>query len=269
MPSIIALDIETTGLNSDIDAVTEIGLVRFNGHRVEAEWTRLINPNRPIPPAITQLTGITNEMVRNAPPIKAVLHEIETFIGDAPIIGHNVRFDLAFLQRQRILQYNEALDTYEMASVLLPTASRYNLSALAQALGIPLMEDAHRALADARITHSVFLRLYEKARTLPLDLLAEIVRLCEPFEWGAAWVFQQLFLPYARKPVQSTARYEDNWIINKPNPLALCPPAKNRCKSTANIFPRFSNTAALSPITSKITNNALNKSRCCARFAMR
>jgi DNA polymerase-3 subunit epsilon/ATP-dependent DNA helicase DinG len=228
MPSIIALDIETTGLNSDIDAVTEIGLVRFNGHRVEAEWTRLINPNRPIPPAITQLTGITNEMVRNAPPIKAVLHEIEAFIGDAPIIGHNVRFDLAFLQRQRILQYNEVLDTYEMASVLLPTASRYNLSALAQALGIPLMEEAHRALADARITHSVFLRLYEKARTLPLDLLAEIVRLCEPFEWGAAWVFQQLFLPYARKPVQSTARYEDNWIINKPNPLALCPPLKTR-----------------------------------------
>jgi DNA polymerase III epsilon subunit-like protein len=52
MPSIISLDIETTGLNSEVDAVTEIGAVRFNGHRIEAEWTRLINPNRPIPPAI-------------------------------------------------------------------------------------------------------------------------------------------------------------------------------------------------------------------------
>jgi ATP-dependent DNA helicase DinG len=224
MPSIIALDIETTGLNSDVDAVTEIGAVRFNGHRIEAEWTRLINPNRPIPPAITQLTGITNEMVRNAPPLKAVLHELNDFIGDAPIIGHNVRFDLSFLQRHRIGLYNEALDTYEMAAVLLPMASRYNLSSLAQALGIPLLEDAHRALADARVTHSVFLRLYERARTLPLDMLAEFVRLCEPFEWGAGWVFQQLFQPYARKPVQTITRYQDNWRINKPDPTALCPP---------------------------------------------
>jgi ATP-dependent DNA helicase DinG len=224
MPSIIALAIETTGLNSDVDAVTEIGAVRFNGHRIEAEWTRLINPNRPIPPAITQLTGITNEMVRNAPPLKAVLHELNDFIGDAPIIGHNVRFDLSFLQRHRIGLYNEALDTYEMAAVLLPMASRYNLSSLAQALGIPLLEDAHRALADARVTHSVFLRLYERARTLPLDMLAEFVRLCEPFEWGAGWVFQQLFQPYARKPVQTITRYQDNWRINKPDPTALCPP---------------------------------------------
>jgi ATP-dependent DNA helicase DinG len=224
MPSIISLDIETTGLNSEVDAVTEIGAVRFNGHRIEAEWTRLINPGRPIPPAIAQLTGITNEMVRNAPPLKAVLHELEDFVGDAPIIGHNVRFDLSFLQRHRICQYNEALDTYEMAAVLMPTASRYNLSSLAQALGIPLLEDAHRALADARVTHSVFLRLYEKARGLPLDMLAEFVRLCEPFEWGAGWVFQQLFLPYARKPVHTAIKFEDNWIINRPNPAALCPP---------------------------------------------
>jgi ATP-dependent DNA helicase DinG len=224
MPSIIALDIETTGLNNEVDAITEIGVVRFNGHRVEAEWNRLINPNRPIPPAIVQLTGITNEMVRNAPPIKAVLSELDDFIGDAPIIGHNVRFDLSFLQRHRICQYNEALDTYEMAAVLLPTASRYNLSSLAQSLGIPLLENAHRALADARVTHSVFLRLYERARSLPLDMLAEFVRLCEPFEWGAGWIFQQLFLPYARKPVHTGARYEDNWLISKPHPNALCPP---------------------------------------------
>jgi ATP-dependent DNA helicase DinG len=224
MPSIIALDIETTGLNADVDAVTEIGAVRFNGHRIEAEWTRLINPNRPIPPAITQLTGITNEMVRNAPPLKAVLHELDDFISDAPIIGHNVRFDLSFLQRHRICQYNEILDTYEMASVLLPMASRYNLSSLAQSLGIPLLENAHRALADARVTHSVFLRLYEKARTLPIDMLAEFVRLCEPFEWGAGWIFQQLFLPYALKPVHNIPHFEENWLISKPNPLALCPP---------------------------------------------
>ena len=63
----VAIDIETTGLDPQADAIIEIGAVRFNGHRVEGEWITLINPNRPIPPLITGLTGITNEMVRNAP----------------------------------------------------------------------------------------------------------------------------------------------------------------------------------------------------------
>ena len=96
MPSIVAIDIETTGLDPQSDAIIEIGAVRFNGHRIEAEWTTLVNPGRPIPPFITQLTGITNEMVRNAPPIKAVIQDLADFVGDAPVIGHNVRFDLCF-----------------------------------------------------------------------------------------------------------------------------------------------------------------------------
>ena len=147
-------------------------------------------PGRPIPPFITQLTGITNEMVRNAPPIKAVFRELADFVGDSPVLGHNVRFDLGFLQHQGILHFNEALDTYELASVLLPTASRYNLGALGQALGI-LLPATHRALDDARVTHAVFLQLFEMALELPIDLIAEFVRLSEPFDWGAGWVFQQ------------------------------------------------------------------------------
>ena len=73
MESIVALDIETTGLNPEGDAITEIGAVRFSGRRVEAEWSTLINPGRRIPPEITQLTGITDAMVRGAPPIHDVL----------------------------------------------------------------------------------------------------------------------------------------------------------------------------------------------------
>jgi len=201
MPSIIAIDIETTGLDPANDAITEIGAVRFNGHRVEAEWSTLINPNRSIPPSITQLTGITNEMVRNAPPLKAVIHELEDFVGTAPLVGHNIRFDLSFLQRNNILALNEIIDTYEMASVLLPTASRYSLSALAQILGIPLFEAAHRALVDARLTHSIFNRLYEKGLELPLDLIEEIIRLSEPLDWGASLIFQQILHVRSRQPM--------------------------------------------------------------------
>ena len=170
MPSLVTIDLETTGLDSQKDAIIEIGAVRFNGSRVESEWTTLINPGRPIPALVTQLTGITNDMVRNAPPIRAVLQELADYVGDSPVVGHNVRFDLGFLQKQGILLDSEAIDTYDLAAVLMPTASRYNLGSLGQILGI-LIPNSHRALDDARLTHAVFYNLYEKALTLPIDIL--------------------------------------------------------------------------------------------------
>ena len=91
MPRMVAIDIETTGLDSQADAIIEIGAVKFNGHRIESEWTTLINPNRPIPTQITALTGITNEMVRNAPTIRSVIHELADFVGDDPILGQSVQ----------------------------------------------------------------------------------------------------------------------------------------------------------------------------------
>ncbi len=109
--------------------------------------------------------------------------------GDAPILGHNVRFDLSFLRKYGVLTRNTSLDTYEMAAVLMPNAGRYNLGALAQALGVPLPA-THRALDDARATRGVFLRLYEEALALPLPLLAEIVHLAEGLEWGGTWPFR-------------------------------------------------------------------------------
>ncbi len=110
---------------------------------------------------------------------------------DAPIVGHNVRFDLGFLQRAGLFQYNEVIDTYELASVLMPTASRYNLGALGKQLGI-LLPATHRALDDARVTMAAFNRLFEMARELPLELVEEIVRLSEPLAWDAGWLFQEV-----------------------------------------------------------------------------
>jgi ATP-dependent DNA helicase DinG len=203
MPSIVAIDIETTGLDPNKDAITEIGAVRFNGKRVEAEWSTLINPNRPIPTFISQLTGISNEMVRNAPTLKTMVQDLAAFVGDSPVLGHSVRFDLGFLQKSGILTLNEAIDTYEMAGVLLPTASRYNLGALGRALGILMTGEQHRALDDARLTHQVFNQLYEQALILPIELIAEFVRLSEPFEWGAGWIFTQILKARAHQPVQA------------------------------------------------------------------
>ena len=202
MTSIVSIDIETTGLDNVRDSIIEIGAVRFNGHRVEDEWSKLINPNRHIPENITNLTGIDDAMVRQAPHLQDVINDLAEFVGESPVLGQNVRFDLGFLQKQRILLLNKVLDTYEMASVLLPRASRYNLGALGQLLGIPLPA-THRALDDARVTHGVYVRLNEMAQDLPLELLAEIVRNGEPLEWDGNFAFQNALRQRSREQVKS------------------------------------------------------------------
>ncbi len=202
MTSLIAIDIETTGLDQNREAIIEVGAVKFNGRRVEDEFSTLLNPNRHIPEFITGLTGIDDAMVRQAPRMREIAHELEAFVGDAPVVGHNVRFDLGFLQQAGLFQFNEVIDTYELASVLMPSASRYNLGALGQQLGIPLPA-THRALDDARVTHAVYVRLFEMAKELPLDTLAEIVRLGEPIEWDAGWVFQQVMRARTKEGVQA------------------------------------------------------------------
>jgi ATP-dependent DNA helicase DinG len=192
MSVIVALDIETTGIDPQRDSITEIGAVKFNGQRIEGEWSSLINPERPIPPMITQLTGISNAMVSKSPTIHDVIPELTAFIGEHPILGHNVKFDINFLNKHNILEFNDFLDTYEIAAVLLPSAGRYNLSALAEILHIPA-PTSHRALADAQTTRSVYLRLFDIALDLPIDILAEIVRLSENVEWGAEYIFHEVY----------------------------------------------------------------------------
>ncbi|MBW8011700.1 MAG: DEAD/DEAH box helicase [Chloroflexi bacterium] len=227
MTSIVALDLETTGLDTANDAIIEIGAVRFNDRRIEDEWTTLVNPGRKISNFITKLTGITNAMVRGAPTIDEVLDELVDFVEDLPVLGHNVGFDLAFLQRYGVLKYNEGLDTYDMASVLIPGAGRYNLGALGQLLGIPLPA-THRALDDARVTQGVYTRLFDKALNLPLDLLAEIVRLGEPLDWGAGWVFKQAMKLRSRdaassRPARVKSRPIAGPLFSTPAPVDVEP----------------------------------------------
>jgi DNA polymerase-3 subunit epsilon/ATP-dependent DNA helicase DinG len=219
MPSIVALDIETTGLDPRTEAIIEIGAVRFNNHRIEAEYSTLINPHRPIPEFITNLTTISNEMVRDQPAVEDVLNDVKSFIGNAPILGHNIRFDLSFFAKFHLFDLNERIDTYEMAAVLLPTASRYNLGSLAEQLGVPLLnEKTHRAPSDARLTQRIYERLSALAEELPLEILAEIVRDSEQLDrnsekeedtWAGTWAFQQVLQARVQQaPQAKTVRGE-------------------------------------------------------------
>jgi DNA polymerase-3 subunit epsilon/ATP-dependent DNA helicase DinG len=211
MQSIVALDIETTGLDPDQDAITEIGAVKFNGNRVVAEWSSLVNPNRPIPPMISRLTGITNQMVCNAPQIHDVIPEFAAFVGNVPVVGHNVQFDLSFLHNQHILNNNPVIDTYELAAVLLPGAARYNLGALGQQLGIIHLGSLHRALDDSKLTYAVFNKLQEIASELPIALIAELVRLSKPIHWGGNFLFQSILKSRSGETISQT---QPDWLKN-------------------------------------------------------
>lgn len=187
---IIAVDLETTGLDPLHDAIIEIGLARFRDGKLIDTYETLVNPEHEIPPYITNLTGIRQEDILDAPRIRQILRHIERFVGNTPLVGHNVSFDLGFLRRQDILYGNQLIDTYELAAVLLPTAPRYNLTSLTQQLGIRLVE-AHRALPDAIATGELYWALWQRILALPLDTLQEIVTAARSLadDWQAAAPF--------------------------------------------------------------------------------
>jgi len=200
--TLVVLDIETTGLEADRDAIIEIGAIRFKGDRIEDEFQTLVNPGRSVPAFIVQLTNITDAMLTDAPRIARVLPELEDFVGNVPVIGHNIKFDLSFIRAKKALQHNDAYDTFDLASVLLPTAGRYNLTALGKELGIPLPA-THRAMDDCRVTLEVYRRLFRKALELPLDVLAEIVNLGEQIEWGAGMIFEEALRARSKEKVSA------------------------------------------------------------------
>jgi ATP-dependent DNA helicase DinG len=193
----VALDLETTGLNPERDAITEIGVVKFRDEQVLETWSSLVNPQRPIPYRVQQLTGITQEEVDTAPVLPSLIGTLLSFVKDYPIVGHSVSFDLGFLNRQGVFLGNLAIDTFELASVLLPHVARYSLGKLAEALNIRF-PTRHRALEDALATKDLFLALMEQASKLDLSVIQEINRLATQVDWSLHQVFHDLERTKAR-----------------------------------------------------------------------
>lgn len=187
----VALDLETTGLNPDRDAIIEIGVVRFKDDQVLDTWSSLVNPGRSLPYRIQQLTGITQAQLSAAPALSEVRPALVRCVGDAPVVGHNIGFDLGFLRRHGLLMANPAVDTFELASILVPYAARYSLGTLAEHLGIHF-PTRHRALDDARAAKDLFLALLNRAADLDLKTIQEINRLAARTDWALKAVFRDI-----------------------------------------------------------------------------
>ena len=189
-PTYVALDLETTGLDPEHDAIIEIGAARFRQDQELETFSTFVDPGRHIPHDITVLTGIADNDVKGAPQLHEVLPRLQRFVADQVVVGHSVDFDLRFLQEHSLAFNTDYLDTFELAGVLVPDADRYSLSRLAQMFGIEL-EQRHRALADARASYRLFYAMLQRASGLSPRLLQEIVAHGKRGGWGARVFFQE------------------------------------------------------------------------------
>ncbi len=153
------LDIETTGLSPAREKITEIAIFLHDGTKITDEYSTLINPEKKIPYRITQITGINNRMVENAPRFFEVAAKIVKFTEGAIVVGHNVRFDYGFI-RQEFMRLGfdfqrETLDTVKLSRKLIPGHPSYSLGKLCKSIGID-NHARHRAAGDALATVKLF-----------------------------------------------------------------------------------------------------------------
>jgi DNA polymerase-3 subunit epsilon/ATP-dependent DNA helicase DinG len=193
----VAIDVETTGLDPRSDAIVEVAAIVFRGNDVLDQYTSLVNPHREVPAFITELTGITQSMVEDAPSMFAVRSRLKRILSDHVLVGHNVGFDLSFMREERLGIGNHRVDTLTLASILFPQAGRFGLAALARYLDLPEAQN-HRAFNDAEQTLELFLALKEKALSLDIVQLEEITRVGDSLGWPETILFQELLAQKAK-----------------------------------------------------------------------
>lgn len=180
----VAVDVETTGLAPGRHRLIEVGAVIITGGEIGASYRKFVNPDRRIPQFITKFTGITDSMVGRAARAGSVLPKLRDFIGERPIVGHNVGFDLSFLNFEAdrcgmgTAFPDEGIDTIALARRFVTGLRRASLDRVALALHLPV-NSRHRALPDAMLTAQVFALLLARAREEGCETLEDLWRALE------------------------------------------------------------------------------------------
>ena len=171
------LDLETTGISITTEKITEVGIMKVKNGEVIDEFEMFVNPEKPIPQRVVEVTNITDEMVKDAETIDKVFPKILEFVGDSIIVAHNASFDVGFLKHNaKLLGYefnNTYIDTLPLAKDLFPDLKKYKLGKIADSLGIEV-DVAHRALADVDTTVKVFNVMLKKLKDKGINTVDEI-----------------------------------------------------------------------------------------------
>ncbi len=178
----VVFDLETTGLSNVHDRITEIGAVKISGGEVVDEFSTLVNPEQTISAKITRITGITNEMVREAPTIESILPSFVKFTKNCVLVAHNADFDIGFLrenmQKQGFYFDYQVLDTLKLSRQLLKNLKKYKLNSVAKALDVKL-ENHHRAVYDARATAEIFIKLIQRMKDQEIENFTQMNEISE------------------------------------------------------------------------------------------
>ena len=182
----IILDIETTGLSRHIHKITEFAGINVKWNksagefRISDKFSTLINPLIEIPPFITKLTGITNEMVEDAPIFSDIAQDIRNFIGGNTIVAHNTTFDFNFLnhnfkKREYTPLFNNTLCTCKLSRRIIPDLNSHSLKNMCKYFSIN-NNQAHRAMSDALATKELFCKLYKIMKVKEIGTLEEALK---------------------------------------------------------------------------------------------
>ena len=162
------LDLETTGISFRTEKITEVGIMKIRNGELLDSFSCFVNPEKPIPQKVVEVTNITDDMVKDADTIDKVLPKVIEFIGDSVLVAHNADFDIGFLKYNAtalgLKLNNTYIDTLKLAKELFPQYKKYKLGIIAENLGIKV-DVAHRALDDVDTTVKVF--------NIMLDMLKE------------------------------------------------------------------------------------------------
>lgn len=155
------IDLETTGFSHREDRVVEMACVIVRDRKIEQQWSTLVNPGRSIPWRVSQIHGITDEVIAraDAPSFEFAQRSLWRLCAGATVVAHNARFDLGFLPA---LAHLPSLCTVALARRCFPNAPNFKNQTLREYLGIELQGDAHRALADALVTANILVRCLER-----------------------------------------------------------------------------------------------------------
>ena len=188
----VTFDLETTGLNPKRDAIIEFGAVRFQQNGPRDYYSTCINPGRPLPVRIQQITGILPADVADAPAIEEVIPDILTFFGNGTqaVVAHSAGFDISFLRAAGVKLNAPVLDTHELATILMPGQDSYSLGELCKALSISL-ETAHRAGQDAEATADLLLHLLQRISELPDSVLETLSEAGRGGKWDPILLFDE------------------------------------------------------------------------------
>ena len=216
-----AFDFETTGLDPYNDRIIEIAAIRFDDGEISDRYVELINPERPISRMITEITGISNKMVQNAPTEETIIDDFLHFLGGDPLVAHNIHFDEQLLtQLCSRLGRDEGehlkYDTLQLSRSLFFDQPVFNLGALSEYFGLST-KGAHRAEKDTENTGLIFLEMLDELATYPLEMISKVIALIKGSEIPNQQLYVDLGNELTRQGdlksglVQSKNRHDFKW----------------------------------------------------------